>query len=221
MALGPLLLDEVVFVGGATVALWITDPAAPPARPTLDVDVVIEVTTRLEYERFSGRMRARDIHEDIDSPVICRWRHKPTSLVLDAIPADPSILGFANRWQAAAVPYAVERALPSGRVIRAMTPPYLVAAKLDAFADRGGGDLLASHDLEDIIALVDGRRELVAEIAASPADVKAFIAGAMHSVRGHARFLDGLYGWLSPDAGSQARATSVLLPRVGELIGDT
>lgn len=63
---GPLL-DEVVFVGGATVARWITDPAAPPARPTLDVDVVIEVTTRLEYERFSEPMRTRDIHEDIDT----------------------------------------------------------------------------------------------------------------------------------------------------------
>ncbi|MGH2942288.1 MAG: MMPL family transporter, partial [Solirubrobacteraceae bacterium] len=27
------LLDEVVFVGGATVVLWITDPGAPPVRP--------------------------------------------------------------------------------------------------------------------------------------------------------------------------------------------
>jgi hypothetical protein len=165
-------------------------------------------------------MRARDIHEDVDSPVICRWRHKPTSLVLDAMPADPSILGFANRWQAAALPHAVERALPSGTLIRVITPPYLVATKLDAFAGRGRGDLLASHDLEDIIAVLDGRRELVTEIAASPADVKAFISSAMHSVRDHPRFLDALYGWLPPDAGSQARATSVLLPRVGELIGD-
>jgi len=37
-ALGELV-DEVVFVGGATIALWITDPAAPPPRPTKDVDV--------------------------------------------------------------------------------------------------------------------------------------------------------------------------------------
>ena len=29
------LLEEVVFVGGATVVLWITDPGAPPVRPTL------------------------------------------------------------------------------------------------------------------------------------------------------------------------------------------
>lgn len=216
-ALGPLL-DEVVFVGGATVALWITDPAAPPARPTLDVDVVIEVTTRLEYETFSERMRARDFHEGFDSPVICRWRHKPTNLVLDAMPADPSILGFADRWQAAALPHAVECVLPSGGLIRAITPPYLVATKLDAFADRGSGDLLASHDLEDVISLLDGRGELVAEVTASSTDVRAFIAAAMRNVREHPRFLDALYGWLPPDAGRQARATNVLLPRINDLI---
>lgn len=31
------LLPEVVFVGGATVELWITDLGAPPVRPTKDV----------------------------------------------------------------------------------------------------------------------------------------------------------------------------------------
>ena len=40
------LLPEVVFVGAATVELWITDPGAPPARPTNDVDVVVEVASR-------------------------------------------------------------------------------------------------------------------------------------------------------------------------------
>jgi hypothetical protein len=34
-ALGPLL-DEVVFVGRATVTLWITDPGAPSVRPAAD-----------------------------------------------------------------------------------------------------------------------------------------------------------------------------------------
>ena len=51
--LGPLL-DEVVFVGGATVTLWITDPGAPPARPTKDVDVVVEVATRSAFHDFEA-----------------------------------------------------------------------------------------------------------------------------------------------------------------------
>jgi hypothetical protein len=49
--LGPVL-DEVVFVGGATVHLWITEPGAPPARATEDVDVICEVATRVKYHRL-------------------------------------------------------------------------------------------------------------------------------------------------------------------------
>lgn len=37
--------SEVVFLGAATLTLWITDEAAPPLRPTADVDVVVDVTS--------------------------------------------------------------------------------------------------------------------------------------------------------------------------------
>lgn len=42
------VLEEVVFVGAATLVLWITDPAAPEVRPTRDVDVIVEVFARPE-----------------------------------------------------------------------------------------------------------------------------------------------------------------------------
>ncbi len=56
-ALGPLV-EEVAFVGGASIVLWVTDPAAPSPRPTNDVDVIVEVTGRWGYERFSKRLCA-------------------------------------------------------------------------------------------------------------------------------------------------------------------
>ena len=46
--LGPLR-EQVVFLGGATTALLVTDPAAPAPRPTRDVDVIIEVGSLVEY----------------------------------------------------------------------------------------------------------------------------------------------------------------------------
>ena len=46
-ALGPLR-DEVVFLGGASIHLWITDPAAPATRATDDVDVISAITTRVD-----------------------------------------------------------------------------------------------------------------------------------------------------------------------------
>lgn len=39
-------IDEVAFVGGATIALWITDQAAPEPRVTKDVDLVVEVASQ-------------------------------------------------------------------------------------------------------------------------------------------------------------------------------
>jgi len=38
-----LLREQVVFLGGATSALLVADPAAPAPRPTKNVDVIIEV----------------------------------------------------------------------------------------------------------------------------------------------------------------------------------
>ena len=48
--------EEFVFVGGAVVELYATDPAPPPVRPTADVDCVVEVTSRQAY---------RDVEKDL------------------------------------------------------------------------------------------------------------------------------------------------------------
>jgi hypothetical protein len=72
-ALGPLA-DDLMFIGGATIVLWITDPGAPPPRPTKDVDAVLEVRTRAGLHAFEQRLRATGFREDQQSNVICRWR---------------------------------------------------------------------------------------------------------------------------------------------------
>lgn len=215
-ALGELV-ESVVFAGGATVTLWITDPGAPTVRPTNDVDVVVEVTNRTAFHEFEARLRSRRFSEDQEDDVICRWRH-PGGLLLDAMPSDPSILGFANQWQAAAIPHAVECELPSGAVLRAVSPPYLLATKLEAFKGRGGRDFLGSRDFADIIALVDGREELVGETAQAATDVRSYISTELADLLGDSRFADGLFGALRPDSASQARAEVIIMPRLRALV---
>jgi hypothetical protein len=71
------------------------------------------------------------------------------------------VLGFSNRWY----PTAIETAQTfpiAGHNLRIVTPALFVATKLEAFHGRGGGDVFASHDLEDIVAVADGRPEIVA-----------------------------------------------------------
>jgi hypothetical protein len=206
------LTDEVVFVGGATVTLWITDPAAPPPRPTQDVDVIVEVATRADYHAFEERLRGAEFRDD--GRVICRWRHPATGLVLDAMPTDAELLGFENRWQREAFPHAEEITLPSGTKIRAVSPPFMLATKLEAFLGRGEGDLLGSRDFTDIVALVDGREELEGDVAAAPEELRSYVVDTLHPLLEHPRLLDGVRGQLLPDAASQSRADEIVIPRL-------
>lgn len=96
-------------------------------------------------------------------------------LVLDVMPLDEKILGFTNRWY----PYAIETAWPvtleQGLELRVISAPAFLATKWEAFASRGEQNMLMSHDVEDIIALVAGRPPVVAEVQGCAADVRSFI----------------------------------------------
>jgi hypothetical protein len=204
----------------AGAVLWITDPGAPPVRPTKDVDVVVEVTTRSAFHAFEERLRSLRFSEDQTDGIMCRWSHRDSDLILDAMPANPVILAFENRWQALAIPHAIERQLPSGAKIRAAPPTYLLATKIEAFKGRGEGDFLASRDLADIIALVDGRAELVGEVAEAPPDLRAYLSDELAILLAHPRFPEGVSAALRPDAASQARADAIVLPRLRQMSRD-
>jgi hypothetical protein len=210
------LAHEVVFVGGATLALWITDPGAPPIRPTKDVDVIVEVTTRRGYYEFEKRLRATRFEPE--GKVICRWIHRDTALMVDAMPADPAILGFANRWQREALPWAVEADLPSGARIRAVPPPFLLATKLEAFKGRGQDDFLGSRDFADIVSLIDGREEIVEEVRTAPSELRSYLANELGSLLSQPRFAEGVSAQLPPDDASQQRADLAVAPRLQAII---
>ena len=219
-ALAPVL-GEVVFLGGASISLWITDPGAPEPLPTKDVDVVlVEVTTRGDFYAFEERLRSLGFVEDRDAGIICRFRHRESDLLLDAMPAEASILGFDNRWQAACTPHAIGRTLPSGARILAASPPYLLATKLEAFTSRGREDFIGARDFADMIVLVDGREELVVEVLGALPELRAYVAAELKRVMAHARFLDGVSAALRGDAASQARAQAVVLPRLRQMAWD-
>jgi len=85
-----------------------------------------------------------------------------------------------------------------------------LATKLEAFHGRGRKDYLASHDLEDLITVIDGRRELLDEIERADAEVKRFIAGELKGLLENTDFLAALPGQLPGDAASQARLPELI-----------
>ena len=59
------LKNRVVFVGGATVDLYITSPGGEPLRVTDDVDCVIEITSRTDYRALEEKLRALKLMRDL------------------------------------------------------------------------------------------------------------------------------------------------------------
>ena len=190
-----LFLDEIVFVGGVTLGLLITDQGAAPIRGTNDVDVVAEIVTYAEYIAFSERLREAGFMDDAsEAPLTCRWSHG--DLTLDVLALSKEVLGFSNIWYEAALKEASAVTLPSGQTIRVITAPLFLGTKIEAFRGRGNMDYQASHDLEDFVAVIEGRDPLLREIAEASQALREYLSSAAKTLLGEPKFIDVLPGFV-------------------------
>ncbi len=207
-ALRPLLA-ELVFVGGCVTGLLTTDEAAGAPRTTVDVDAIAEITSYAEYAKFGERLRALGFSEDTsEGAPLCRWVYQRT--ILDVMPLDEKILGFSNRWYKAAMESSTTQRISADLEIRIVTAPFFIATKLEAFRGRGKRDFLGSHDLEDLVTVVDGREALLTEVQRAAKELRAYIETEISRLLAASGFLDALPGYLLPDAASQSRIGIVL-----------
>lgn len=148
------LNDEVAFVGGAVTGIYANDPASDDARPTEDVDCVLQLTSSSGYYELEEKLRKKHFQNDIESSIICRWIYK--GITVDVMPDDEKILGFSNRWYAKGLVNKVKYELPNGSHVYVFPVTYYLATKLEAVKSRGGTDLRWSHDFEDFIFVLNG-----------------------------------------------------------------
>ncbi|MDO8767835.1 MAG: hypothetical protein Q7K57_03875 [Burkholderiaceae bacterium] len=207
-ALGELR-ETLVFVGGCATGLLVTSVRAQAIRMTDDVDLVAHVTSQQEYHQLEKRFSALGFVHDLSAEApICRWICK--GVTVDLMPTLPDILGFHNRWYGMAVETAETLILSEGLSIRLITAPLFLATKIEAFKGRGAGDFLTSHDLEDIITVVDGRNTLLDEITLCNDHLKTYLGAEFTTLMTNDRFLEALPGHLPGDRGSQQRLGSLL-----------
>jgi hypothetical protein len=150
----------------------------------------------------------RDLGFSEGSDVICRWTKGP--MLIDVMPTNEAVLGFSNRWYGLVVSSAVTKGLPSGRSVKLITAPLFIATKLDAFLQRGQGRYNESHDIEDIINVVNGRPELVEEVAEAQPEVREFLREEAEDLLLTDEFLEAISWHLNTDAASQARKETVI-----------
>jgi hypothetical protein len=170
-ALGELN-HEVVFVGGAMVSLYIDDPAAEDARPTKDLDLSFQITTAGKLEALREKLGEKGFYQSHEDNVICRFRFD--DLLVDVMSTQAVGWAPTNRWFMPGFERAYAHALDE-ITIKLMPLAYFLASKMDAFFDRGIHDLIASHDLEDILYIFNYCNHLVEHTRSADREVAVYL----------------------------------------------
>ena len=187
------LCSDVIFVGGCVAGLLISDKAAPDVRFTVDVDCIINIITRSDYYRLEKKLRNKGFKNiPFGDHPLCRW--DCDGVLIDIMPIDKKILGFSNKWYKEAIDHAISRTIKKSIDIKIISAPYFLATKLEAFKDRGKKDFLSSHDMEDIVSLIDGRAEIIEDIKKTPSDLRKYLAIEFLALLNDDKFIQALPG---------------------------
>ena len=202
------LKDEMVFVDGAVAELYADNPAASEIRPTIDVDCVIEISSRLQFAQMEENLRARGFTNDTsEGAPICRWIYK--DIKVDVMPTDSSVLGFNNRWYEEGIEIKISKTLPDGTEIFVFPPECYLAAKFEAHKARGGNDLRQSHDFEDIIYILDNCPDILNNISGSNSNVKMYLKEECQNLLENPNITEGIESALP--YGSVEEGTDIIL----------
>ena len=208
---------KFAFIGGSVIGLLVDHPEAASIRPTNDIDVVLEVVTHIDYTKMEKRLFGLKFKNDIsEGAPKCRWI--VDDIKVDVLPSRDDLGQWRGRWFEEALRTATPREI-SGKTINVVTASCFIATKMDAFADRGNGDFLASRDVEDIVAIVDGRASLESEIFTSHPDLRRYVSETVRTWLEKPEFIEALQGHLPGDTASQQRLPNLVkcLQRIGNM----
>lgn len=171
------MCDHVVFLGGATVELYATSPAAPAPRPTLDVDCIVEVASAMQLHELEEKLRSRGfVNDQSKGAPICRWICQ--EIRVDVMPTRADVLGFTNEWYEEGFRHSQKLSLDGEVIVKIPEVPYFLATKVAALYNRGMTDLRTSTDFEDIVYIVRNRDSVVGEIHAAGKMVGDYLMNA-------------------------------------------
>jgi len=180
-ALGEDLIRSMVFVGGCTTGLLVTDEfTKEQIRYTDDVDLIVDIMGYAAWTDLQEQLITKGFSIDMGEEVMCRMILD--NLKVDFMPVDENALGFTNIWYKDAVATAEDYVLNDTLTIKLITPEYFVATKLEAYLGRGKGDALSSHDIEDLLNIFDGRSSIVNDISSASEDLKNYVSEQLKSL---------------------------------------
>lgn len=163
--------EEIVFVGGAVVSLYTDDPAADEIRPTKDVDLTLNIVSLTHWQKLQELLGALGFNPDPFGHAICSYKFN--DIAVDIMATEDGPLGSANSWCKVGFEN-LQKTLVGNQQIKILSAPCFLATKFEAFHGRGK-DYRTSHDMEDIMYVLDNRLNIVNEIAEDNPKVRAYV----------------------------------------------
>jgi len=188
VALGDLN-EDVVYVGGAMVSLYIDDPAAEDVRPTKDIDITLEIANVGELEKLRVALEDKGFVQSAEDDVICRFRLK--EIKVDVMSTTEVGWAPANPWFESGFGNSLTIEIENVE-IRILTLPYFLATKFAAFEGRGGRDPRMSHDFEDIVYLLNYTSNFREQIQESNPEVQKYLKEQFSSIRDKANMQEAI-----------------------------
>ena len=165
----------------------------------------------MAYHRVADKLMDRGFKQTMaDNTPPFRWYWN--RMQLDLVPLDEKVLGFANRWYRVGFDAALAVELAGGLKLRHLSAPHFLATKFEAFKDRGNNDVYLSHDLEDIMTVMEGRSTVAREMAAAQEAVRKHVGLSVEALLHMPTFINALPGLLSDPEKEQvvkARLTQI------------
>lgn len=185
---------HMVFVGGAVVSLYTDDPAADEIRPTQDIDMTLNVVNLSHWQRVQERLGALGFHPDPFGHAICSYRYK--DIPVDIMATEDGPLGPTNRWYKIGF-NNLWTANAKDQEVKILSAPCYLATKFEAFNSRGS-DYRTSHDMEDIIYVLDNRMGIVEEIAKDDSRIAHFIQEQIQNITNRGMMQEVLVAHIHP-----------------------
>lgn len=170
--------QDMVFVGGAVVSLYTDDPAADEIRPTQDIDMTLNIVNLSHWEKVQTQLGTLGFHPDPFGHAICSYKYK--DIPVDIMATEDGPLGPANRWYKIGFEN-LWSTKAKDQDIKILSAPCYLATKFEAFNDRGS-DYRISHDIEDIIYVLDNRIGIVEEIENDDTRIANFIKEQLQNI---------------------------------------
>ncbi len=206
------LNNEVIYVGGAVVSLYVTDEGAEQPRPTKDIDISVQISTYAQMDQLREKLALKKIFPAPSEKVMYRYSYE--DILIDFIPFEETPLGPTNSW----LKPGFEKAYPIniGELeIKILPVSLFLATKWEAFKSRGS-DPRTSHDFEDIIYIIDNNKDVVIDVRNANKDVQDFLKEMSKEILNHPSRNEIIECHINPYTVDERRA--IVIEKLNELL---